>query len=241
MPPFAQADGPTGPHRGWAVTAASGSAQELHDRPPDPTLGHEIRLNRVTRSALVLGSSQSADLVDPARAASLGFEVCRRRSGGGLVVVRPELDTWIDAIVPPWSPLWDPDVGRAFHWLGAVWAQALEALTDPGAGVTVHRDRLQGARGGRLACFASLGPGEVSVDGAKVVGISQRRTADAARFQCVATWSWDAAILARCVSAEHWDRAGITPDQIAAGVEGITAPTVEAVTRAFLDALPSIS
>jgi lipoate-protein ligase A len=46
-----------------------------------------------------------------------------------------------------------------------------------------------------LVCFAGLGPGEVTVDGLKVVGISQRRTRDAARFQCVAYETWDAGAL----------------------------------------------
>ena len=40
-------------------------------------------------------------------------------------------------------------------------------------------------------CFAGLGPGEVTVDGRKVVGISQRRTRAAARFQCVVLERWD--------------------------------------------------
>jgi hypothetical protein len=35
-----------------------------------------------------------------------------------------------------------------------------------------------------MVCFAGLGPGEVTVDGAKVVGISQRRTRVGALFQC---------------------------------------------------------
>ncbi len=57
------------------------------------------------------------------------------------------------------------------------------------------------AESGR-ACFAGLGPGEVTIGGRKAVGISQRRTRAGARFQCVAYERWDpgplAALLRGC-------------------------------------------
>jgi lipoate-protein ligase A len=40
-------------------------------------------------------------------------------------------------------------------------------------------------------CFAGLGPGEITVDGRKVVGMSQRRTREAALFQCCAALRWE--------------------------------------------------
>lgn len=55
----------------------------------------------------------------------------------------------------------------------------------------IHRDRLQRTRWGRLVCFGAVGPGEVSVAGRKVVGISQRRTRGGARFQCLVLDGWD--------------------------------------------------
>ena len=48
---------------------------------------------------------------------------------------------------------------------------------------------------GNVACFAAVGPGEVVVGDAKVVGISQRRTRELARFQTVAYLDWEAAEL----------------------------------------------
>jgi lipoate-protein ligase A len=45
-------------------------------------------------------------------------------------------------------------------------------------------------------CFAGVGPGEVLADdGAKLVGISQRRTRNWALFQCAVPLKWDAAPL----------------------------------------------
>ena len=57
-------------------------------------------------------------------------------------------------------------------------------------------------------CFAGLGPGEVTVDGRKVVGISQRRTRAWARFQCAALGRWDPAALAELL-------VGVPADEIA--------------------------
>jgi lipoate-protein ligase A len=109
------------------------------------------------------------------------------------VLVVPGELLWVDVLLPAGDPLWQADVGRAFHWLGDAWAAALDDL---GVAVTVHRAGLQRSRWSDLVCFAGLGRGElVDPSGAKVVGISQRRTRTAARFQCAALGRWDASAL----------------------------------------------
>ena len=134
----------------------------------------------VDRPALVLGSTQRDDVVDPDAA----IEVVRRRSGGGVVLLDPGDALWVDIEVPRGDPLWDDDVGRAAWWVGEAFVAAL------GAGV-VHRGPLERGAWGELVCFAGLGPGEVTIDGAKAVGISQRRTRAGARFQCAVHRRWD--------------------------------------------------
>jgi lipoate-protein ligase A len=128
--------------------------------------------------ALVLGSSQA--MVEAG-----AIEVVRRRSGGGAVYVAPGATLWVDVVVPRGDDLWDDDVGRATYWLGDAWAAAV------GDRALVHRGAMVHTEWSNLVCFAGLGPGEVTVDGRKVVGISQRRTREAARFQCVAYERWD--------------------------------------------------
>ena len=44
---------------------------------------------------------------------------------------------------------------------------------------------------GRAVCFASAAPGEVFVGDNKLVGISQRRNREGARFQCVLYRQWN--------------------------------------------------
>ncbi|MGH9112158.1 MAG: hypothetical protein ACRDZN_07675 [Acidimicrobiales bacterium] len=107
---------------------------------------------------------------------------------------------------PSAHELWDHYVGRAAHWVGRAWQAA---LADLGVGPTeVHDGPLVCGALGRLVCFGTVGAGEVTVhrsitpgdagdSGAvgKVVGISQRRTRRAARFQCAAYRCWDAGVL----------------------------------------------
>ena len=160
----------------WNVQRARTSATEFHQR--DLPAERALWIVEFEQPALVLGSRQA--MVD-----ATGIEVVRRRSGGGAVYVTPGGTLWVDVVVPRGDDLWDDDVGRATHWLGDAWAAAI------GDGAVVHRGPMVRTEWSDVVCFAGLGPGEVTVDGRKVVGISQRRTRHAARFQCVAYERWD--------------------------------------------------
>lgn len=173
----------------WTVERASGSAAAHHARDvPDPAT-RSVWAFAPDRSALVLGSTQRATDVDEAAADRLGVEVVRRRSGGGAVLLDPGRVAWIDVVVPRADELWHDDVAVAVEWLGETWAAVLADLGV--AGAVVHRGGLECGLLGSVVCFAGTGPGEVTVGGAKVVGISQRRTRAGARFQCSVPLAWD--------------------------------------------------
>ena len=106
----------------------------------------------------------------------------------------PATTAWVDVIVPAGDPLWDDDVGRAALWVGRAWQAA---LADLGVAPTeVHDGALACGPLGRLVCFATVGRGRGhDARRRKVVGISQRRTRAAARFQCAAYTVWDPAPL----------------------------------------------
>jgi len=166
-----------------------GSAAAFHARAlPRPVETAAVWLFAVERPALVLGSGQRDDVVDVRVAQAQGVEVVRRSSGGGAVLLIPGRCLWVDVVLPRDDPRWVDDVGRSAHWLGDVWARALRGL---GVDGSVHRGRLERTPWGGLICFGAVGPGEVTVDGRKVVGISQRRTRDGARFQCLVLERWD--------------------------------------------------
>jgi lipoate-protein ligase A len=200
----------------WTIEEHRAGAGDLH------ALGlphaRVVRLLEATRPALVLGSTQPMAIVV---GETIGLDVVRRRSGGGAVLVEPGGVAWIDVVIPRADPLWDDDVGRAFHWLGDAWAAALGLLGVVGG--VVHRGGLVRTPQSDLVCFAGLGPGEVTVDGAKVVGMAQRRTRDGALFQCAVPLVWDPGRLAALLGigelhAPVLSVAGRTPPEVLAAL-----------------------
>ena len=198
----AMADAASSPPAPWRITSTAGQAGVFHARLV-PRADRSIWVHRVERPALVLGSTQRLDVVRASEAARAGIEVTRRRSGGGLVLVHPDHARWVDVVLPREDPLWEDDIGRSFAWLGAAWSDAVRSgLAEERADVAHHRGPLVATPWSRLLCFAGLGPGEVTVGGSKVVGMSQRRTRDWARFQCLLLAQPDLDLLARLVEPE---------------------------------------
>jgi len=213
----------------WAVRRATGAAGELHARPFDGPVEAALHVLDVDRPALVLGSAQRGDVADRGACAAAGVEVVRRRSGGGAVLLDPGETVWLDVELPRDDPRWVDDVGRAAWWVGEVFAGALDGLGVPD--LAVHRGRLEPGRWGALVCFAGLGPGEVTSGGAKVVGISQRRTRCGARFQCAVPRRWDPARLAALLALGDADRAALVGD-LSGAVRAVDLP-VGALLAAF--------
>jgi lipoate-protein ligase A len=163
----------------------------------------------VARPTLVLGSSQADDVVDWERVRERGVEVVHRRSGGSAVLVEPGAAVWVDVTIPAGDRWWDHDVGRAFHWLGAAWAEVLIA---GGVLARWHDGAMQRTPWSLWVCFAGLGPGEVTVGGRKVVGLSQRRTREGALFQCCAALRWEPERLLDLLALGDADRARAAAD-----------------------------
>jgi lipoate---protein ligase len=135
--------------------------------------------------------------VDSEAAKRLGIDVARRRSGGGGVLLWPDEQVWLDVEIPASDALWDDDVGRAMWWVGELWQTALAAYAPL---ATVHRGRLQRTPWSSDVCFAGVGPGELMLDAAKLVGMSQRRTRAAARFQTMVHLRWRPDVVAALVA-----------------------------------------
>ena len=183
-----------GPVGDWQVERRHGSAADLHALDwPDP-LVRTVWILDVDAPALVLGSTQATDDIDLEQLSRSGFELARRRSGGGAVLLEPDGSVWIDVFIPRGDPRWHDDLRRSFTWLGQAW---VASLIDLGMQTgMVHDGGLVGGQCGRQVCFAGIGPGEVTIGGVKVVGLSQRRTRVGARFQCVVYRAYDPAPVA---------------------------------------------
>lgn len=216
---------------GWTTRRLSGTVGELHDLRPDSDADREIWLMSPVDAALVLGSSQPADIAKGQISREAG--IVRRRSGGGAVVVAPDDCTWIDVVINRGDPLWDEDVNRAPLWLGETWTAALKSLGVAHGDVFDH---YRPGRWGRLACFASWGPGEVLVDGAKAVGVSQRRTRAVARFQTLLYRRWAPEELLARLSVPHDQIDGLQRALAGAAFPVGTHP--DEIHSAFLKSLP---
>lgn len=211
---------------------AQGRAADFHARDLVEPPRRSVSIIDVDRPALVLGSTQPPQHADLAALSAGGIDLARRRSGGGAVLLVPGAGLWVDVVVPRDDPLWDEDVGRATHWLGRAWQAALAHL---GVVATVHTDALVVTRWSHLVCFAGLGPGEVSVEGRKLVGISQRRTRSGARFQCLLHRHWHPGPLLALLALDDGDRAEAGTD-LAGAATGL-GHRLDGVVEAFLASL----
>ena len=100
--------------------------------------------------------------------------------------VHPTDSVWVDITISRDDPLWKDDVAQSMLWLGQVFVEALS----PWVKAEVYRESFATGVDGRVVCFASSSPGEVFVGANKLVGISQRRGREGARFQCVLYRHW---------------------------------------------------
>lgn len=227
---------------GWSVEHCRGTAQELHDRGLGDVTRPAVWIQSPARRALVLGASQTHDLIDEARAAARGIEVCRRRSGGGIVLVDPAESVWIDIVVPIDGRGAMSDPGPLSRWVGAAWLRALRHLRIDE--LEVHGGRSTDRERAGLLCFAGLGPGEVlqrTPEGpSKVVGLSQRRTRTVARVQGLFVTRWDPAVLREVVRPDAWP-SDLDPADVRAGVRTGGLPAHREVVDAVLTSLGDTS
>ena len=173
----------------WRFIHLRDSAEAVHAR--ELPAERAIWQASISESAVVLGSKQNLDIVNQTSCQKDDISVVHRRSGGGVVVLQADAHLWIDFVVPRDDELWRDDVGESMWWVGELWADALAMceIADRDQ-LRVHRGGLERSSLSDLVCFGGLGPGEVTLHGEKVVGISQRRTREMARFQCVVHQRW---------------------------------------------------
>jgi lipoate-protein ligase A len=174
----------------WHRETREGTAALLHGWDPPGAPSTVVRELVIDGPALVLGSSQPDEHVDYLAAKHHGIDVVRRRSGGGAVLLLPGEHRWLDIWLPARDPLWTDDIVKSSGWLGDVWAECL--APHMGTELTVHRGPLESTSWSAAICFAGRGPGEVFAGSQKLVGVSQRRTREWARFQTIVHHQWRA-------------------------------------------------
>jgi len=136
----------------------------------------EVQLVVPDARAVVLGSTTPDAAFPLPLLTSRGYQVARRTSGGGAVIVTPVDQVWLNVHLLREDPLVVDDIGRSFFWLGELLADVISDLVGQGVPVEVVRTRNVASELSRLVCFGGLGFGEVLVAGKKVMGLAQRRT-----------------------------------------------------------------
>jgi lipoate---protein ligase len=214
----------------WSVQHVSAPATVVHGG--DLAGPRRVYVIESPGTAVVLGSRQSSALLDRDACARGGVEVVVRRSGGGIVYLPQSQYVWIDVVIDRADPLWTDDVRRSMFWIGETWRKALIALGVDDC--VLHEGPVIGGALGELVCFAGVGPGEVvNAEGAKIVGIAQRRTRELARFQCTVMRRWEPEELVALLADKEHDAE--TLRQRVQVVEDDPA----AIVAAFVQSLPA--
>jgi len=211
----------------WLVAESHGDAGAFHST--TPVARRSATFHTVEDPTLVVGSAQSDSDVNQRVARALGVDVVRRRSGGGAVLLIPGEFVWLDLVIPADDSLWLADVAQAMVWVGELWQRALAEL---GVAGEVHRGGLITTQWSRQVCFAGVGAGEVMAGNSKLVGVSQRRTREYARFQSMCHLQWRPELAAALVAAPRPPaRSLAAAARVVVGVGVGEAPLREALAR----------
>jgi lipoate-protein ligase A len=131
--------------------------------------GPALRLYTWRAPALSVGYRQ-AEPVWLERCAALGVEVVRRVTGGGAVLHAGDLTYAV--VAPPGTPGLADDLTGSYAWIRA---RLLEGLQAAGFAARAASARADAAR--LDLCFAGATGFEVELEGRKLIGSAQRRTA----------------------------------------------------------------
>ena len=164
---------------GWDVSTKTNITQLLHSLTKTNWGTPSIWIMSPTDNCLVLGSSQNDSCVNYVYAEQKNIVVARRTTGGGAVFVDPQSFLWLDLLVPRGHRFWEDDIGIASNWLGDIWKSALGSLEIKSQ---IHQSPFEKTAAADLVCFAGRAPGELLIENKKILGISQRRTREGARF-----------------------------------------------------------
>jgi lipoate-protein ligase A len=206
----------------WRRVPLHGAPMDEHLARVEATLGGVASAGRPVLAwylgappALVLGVGQKAPVVDASACRAADVPVYKRPAGGTAVYFS-EWNLGQDIVLPPGHPLAGHDIVEAYRWLGETWVVALRALGLPARVVSpaeahaprtrpaTHEDALAG-----LACYGTLSPYEVVIEGRKVIGLDQVRRRAGYLFQAGVLRRWEVEQLAGLLHVGPEERAAL--------------------------------
>jgi lipoate-protein ligase A len=136
-------------------------------------------------STMLLGTGQTANAVDREACERFGVPLLRRMSGG-TAVVHDEYTLSLQITLPAGHPLISDDIHRNFLWFSEFIIAALERLGIKATWMSLEQSRAEVAPPGlEAACYSTLAPYEIAVDGRKLVGHGQIRRVRATAMQAM--------------------------------------------------------
>jgi lipoate-protein ligase A len=165
-----------------------------------------------SQPALILGRGQKPEQINLAACKKYGIQVLNRFSGGTAVLVGTHFLS-LDVALPPDHPLNLSDVTESYRWFGETWSNALKSLHILTEMVIIEKARRQTVldRSPEFAphlallkqvCFGTLSPYEITVQGRKLVGLSQLRRKQGTLLQAGIHLTFDRELMAELVLSE---------------------------------------
>lgn len=144
-----------------------------------------LRLYGWPGSTMLLGAGQPASAVDREACERLGVPLLRRMSGG-TAVLHDENTISLQLTLPAGHPLVSDDIHRNFRWFSEFLITALGRLDIEANWVSLEQARTEQAPPGlEGACYSTLAPYEIAVDGRKLIGHGQMRRVRATALQAM--------------------------------------------------------
>ena len=136
-------------------------------------------------STMLLGSGQPSEAVDREACERLEIPLLRRMSGG-TAVLHDEQTISLQLTLPADHPLVSDDIHRNFRWFSELLIAALARLGIAASWMPLDQARAEQAPAGlEGACYSTLAPYEVAVNGRKLIGHGQIRRIRATAMQAM--------------------------------------------------------
>jgi lipoate-protein ligase A len=188
-------------------------------------------------STTLLGAGQTASAVDREACERLGIPLLRRMSGG-TAVLHDEQTISLQLTLPAVHPLLSEDIHRNFRWFSELLIAALERLGIAASWMPLDRARAEQAPAGlEAACYSTLAPYEIAVNGHKLIGHGQMRRARATALQAMIYRVFDASKTVRLLAQTGRFQAELERDLAERVTDLRTAAGRDVATNEYVDAV----
>jgi lipoate-protein ligase A len=186
---------------------------------------------------MLLGAGQSSSAIDRDACERLGIPLLRRMSGG-TAVLHDSQTISLQLTLPAGHPLVSDDIHRNFRWFSELLMAALAHLGITAKWTPLDRARAERAPAGlEAACYSTLAPYEIAVDGRKLIGHGQMRRVRATALQAMVYRAFEPGQTVQLLNQHGQSQAELERDLVERVTDLRTAAGREIGTDEYLDAV----